>query len=761
MAISADGLNVLVLGHGLTEDDMDSRQDLYNWNVETQDFQLIGKEPAGALVGAFGLATYSPDGRYVAFATTSQLSADDTNFVIDEDGNPQSLPDVYLYEFATGTVTLVTPSQPGASEPSALSLKFSPDSSTLVIETDIQAAPADDAGTYDVYRYDISSEQLSLTAHGDGGFVLLGGALNGGPKKNISADGQWIALESNEQLTSEDANASFRDVYLHDGATGTNTLVSKPVSGGLEGESSFLDMSDDASKVLIWSAAQLSSEDIDGGIGDVYLWDRTTDTITLITDTGPDDTDGAALAIGFISSDGSRLVFNTAASLAVEDEDSVEDVYLYDVGTGAIRLLSATIPGGEEGSASGQLSDDGTAVLINGWAQLTADDTDVFRDAYLLDLATGQLLLASADVPNGNTEDYAGRSPDLDTRVLWLSATFGATFYRWDAESQSTIAVPRESNVPVGFQFSADGSAVAFTEYPSFASLWFGLTPASNDDVLEGTAGADTLEGGPGDDTYIVNDRGDQVVENPDEGVDTVLTILSKYALPPNVENLTFNGTGKFSGTGNELGNMLMGGDGKDTLLGLEGNDTLYGAGGADTLRGGPGDDTYKIDDPDAKVKEKPNEGIDTVLTTLTSYALPNHVENLSYTGIDFLSPGSQSFIGVGNKSDNMITGGSVNDDLSGFAGNDTLNGGAGADIMAGGSGGDLFFFRAGEADGDTVLDYAPGEDSLEIAGFGAGSSAMQINATDWEITSGIDGHTEIIHFTNRPALEITDFLFV
>lgn len=217
----------------------------------------------------------------------------------------------------------------------------------------------------------------------------------------------------------------------------------------------------------------------------------------------------------------------------------------------------------------------------------------------------------------------------------------------------------------------------------------------------------------------------------------------------------------RFSEAGDELDNTLTGGDGKDVLLGLGGNDTLYGAGGADKLRGGPGDDTYKVDDNAAKVKENPNEGTDMVLTTLASYDLPNNVENLTYTDADFLNPGTESFTGIGNKGDNIIRGGIGDDYLSGLAGSDVLIGEAGADIMAGGSGNDLFFFRAGETDGDTVLDFTPGEDLLELVGFGEGSFVSQLNATDWLITSGMDGHTEMIHFTNQPALEATDFLLV
>src|SRR5262249_9023567 len=60
------------------------------------------------------------------------------------------------------------------------------------------------------------------------------------------------------------------------------------------------------------------------------------------------------------------------------------------------------------------------------------------------------------------------------------------------------------------------------------------------DDRVDGGTGADAMFGGLGNDTYIVDNVGDVVSEDPDEGTDTVQTTLNAYALPTNVENLTF-----------------------------------------------------------------------------------------------------------------------------------------------------------------------------------------------------------------------------
>jgi len=120
---------------------------------------------------------------------------------------------------------------------------------------------------------------------------------------------------------------------------------------------------------------------------------------------------------------------------------------------------------------------------------------------------------------------------------------------------------------------------------------WDTLTGGAGDDVLDGGTENDRMTGGTGNDTYYVDNVGDRVYENANEGTDTVYSTID-FALGPDVENLILQGTA-VTGTGNGLNNKITGNSQANTLSGGNGNDTLTGGLGNDLLTGGTGRDDF------------------------------------------------------------------------------------------------------------------------------------------------------------------------
>ena len=83
----------------------------------------------------------------------------------------------------------------------------------------------------------------------------------------------------------------------------------------------------------------------------------------------------------------------------------------------------------------------------------------------------------------------------------------------------------------------------------------------SQGNQLDGGTGADLLEGGLNSDTYYVDNPGDLVIEQANEGSSDWVYASINYALTQNVENLALTGSAAINGTGNDLNNYLAGND--------------------------------------------------------------------------------------------------------------------------------------------------------------------------------------------------------
>ena len=212
-------------------------------------------------------------------------------------------------------------------------------------------------------------------------------------------------------------------------------------------------------------------------------------------------------------------------------------------------------------------------------------------------------------------------------------------------------------------------------------------------EIFHGLDGNDDIRAGGGDDTLNGGDGGDSLLGG--SGDDTI-----------------DGGNGNDWMRGEDGDDVMNGGAGRDRLFGEAGNDYLDGGASNDTMTGGDGDDTYVVDNASDVIVENADEGSDTVQTG-RSYELRDHLENLVLTGEDHVD-------GTGN---------SVANRISGTAGNNVLNGAAGDDALTGSSGIDTFVFETGTGN-DTVTDFTPGEDLLDLTSMFSGTFSDLMSLT-------------------------------
>jgi Ca2+-binding RTX toxin-like protein len=240
------------------------------------------------------------------------------------------------------------------------------------------------------------------------------------------------------------------------------------------------------------------------------------------------------------------------------------------------------------------------------------------------------------------------------------------------------------------------------------------------DNTLFGGRGADTLDGGGGQDiaSYYSTWEGTASIWHNGVSVNLATGLArdgdgsangGSLDVLFNIEHV-IGSVGADTLVGNDLANTLAGAEGADTLAGSGGLDTLEGGAGADRLDGGTGIDTASYGSSAA--------GVRVSLLLAAPQAGGGDAAGDVLLNIENLAGSAFGDTLTGNNSANFLSGSGGVDSLSGGGGADTLEGGAGADTLLGSSGADLFLFRSPMDGEDRIRDFDPaGGDRIAILG--------------------------------------------
>ena len=712
---------------------------------------------------ASDFAALSADGTWLVFQTEASNS-----FLSDSNG----WVDIWRQNRADGTLQRVSLTGAGtAPDGASFGAAISADGRHIAF-TSIAAnmQPEDMNGMADIFRRDMETGALlliSINSDGRAGNNVSFGAT-------ITGDGSKLAfLSAASDLVTTDTNNAI-DVFLRDLSANSMRLVSTAADGGQgnAGALNRPALSADGRFVAFDSLASNLLADDSNGRDDVFLKDMLTGAVTRAS-TAADGTQQNGGFQGtlrpVISADGRYVAFASSASnLVAGDTNGAIDVFRRDMLTGAIERVSITAGGvqGQRDSLDASISADGRFIAFTSLApDFAADDRPASADIFLKDMQTGALMLLSRNlsgVPGLGESVNAAISAD-GLRIAFASTV--GDLVAGDANAWQDIfeaALPRASDAISGTSAAdaLNGTAAADTILGLAGDDWLRghdgddrLEGGADADTLDGSAGADLMLGGPGHDQYVIRDAADRVIEAEDEGTDTAWVVLAGWTLPAHIEIGRLVGAANML-TGGDQGAQLVAGSGPSTLIGgagddvlwggahgdlLEGGagaDTLRGGTGADVMRGGTGHDHFIINNSGDMVEEAADAGIDTAWVTANGWVMPAHVE------IARLSGGATSVTGgglhqqlvaspllastlIGGAGDDVLWGDAHGDLLEGGAGADTLRGGTGADMMRGGTGHDHFIINNS---GDQV------EEADD-----AGIDTAWVAIDDWALPAGVE----------------------
>jgi Tol biopolymer transport system component len=404
--------------------DLNSASDVFLRDVDDGSLRLISARRSGApgSVPSVDLGYQRPslsaDRSRMAVVTSASLSANDTNRIWD----------VYLWDRAAGTWTLASVNTNGvAASRSSRSPVISGDGRIVAFVSDARdLAPMDTNRFDDVFVYDPSEGRTVLVSSNRFGATGPNN-LSTASAPMLSHDGEWVAFVSagRDMLPEPEVG---RSVYMRHWRTGflvrvPGTLRNRPTIELLP-----LHISDTAvvtflhisvsSAATLWVADPLDNRAFlhgtvlsrpavtpDGRFTAYVLntpgqpvhvfsrdaWTNLTLGVVLPTDNATTNLNRTDVDI---SNDGRRVAFLSSRSLDPRDTNATNDVYVFEMPTGPIRLVSGDRLGAGVGDAPAsalQISPDGRFIAFRSRASNLMPGTVSGDHLYLRDLESNLL----------------------------------------------------------------------------------------------------------------------------------------------------------------------------------------------------------------------------------------------------------------------------------------------------------------------------------------------------------------------------------
>jgi len=395
----------------------------------------------------------TPDGRYIAFVGST---------------NSADLGNVYLWEAQGGTTTLVSVNLSGATSTNGYSdtpavsangryVAFLSNATDLVTNVT--------SGEFHIYVRDLPSaatKLVSADAEGNGSGEAVGVI------PTISADGRFIAFDSQDDAYVPNDNNLSYDVFVRDTVGDTTELISQrhPSLQSLTANNfssvSANAISADGRFVTFVSMGNNLVPNDTNGYQDVFVRDLEVGTNILLSA----NAGGTGGGNGFsgnpvISGDGRYVVFvSRAGDLVANDTNGVDDIFVRQLQTGATAPVSINVDGtamGNGPSSAPAISADGRYVAFLSRALNLAPGSAGSSDhVYWRDLQTGTTVAVSV---NGRV--VAPPSMSGDGRYVVYSAIFPQQMFIWDSQTRATIYTNTSANLS-NYRISSGGTLLVF-----------------------------------------------------------------------------------------------------------------------------------------------------------------------------------------------------------------------------------------------------------------------------------------------------------
>jgi hypothetical protein len=317
----------------------------------------------------------------------------------------------------------------------------------------------------------------------------------------ISADGRYVAFQSQaSNLVSNDTNSSW-DIFVHDLEKGITARVSV-ASGGIQGNEGSLEalMSADGQYVTFSSYASNLVPNDTNGVWDVFIHERETGVTSRVSLASSGTQGNNISESSSISVDGRYVAFQSSASnLVPNDTNGVFDIFVHDRETGITARVSVASDGTQANNTSftSSISADGRYVVFRSTANnLVANDTNNVDDIFVYDRQTGTTSRVSI-ASNGTEGNNASEYPSISTDGRYIAFHSGASnlivgdtnnvddVFVHDRQTGQTNRISVASDGTQGNSYSYIPSILANSRYIAFRSYASNLVADDTNNVSD------------------------------------------------------------------------------------------------------------------------------------------------------------------------------------------------------------------------------------------------------------------------------------
>lgn len=349
---------------------------------------------------------------YPAISADGRFVTFKSNWLVSEDTSLDN--DVYVHDRQTGETSLASVASDGTlGNAEAWTGDISGDGRYVVFDSQASTLIAGDTnGRIDIFLHDRQTGETSRISVDSDGNQVPWHSMD----PVISQDGRYVAFRSEGDFESGVVTEGY-DLFVKDRQTGEVTLISTTYDGSINIagiRDPFISANGDY--ILFWSAGDALVEGDVNGATDVFFYDRQADELSIVSVSSDGAQGNMDSEFASVTADGRYVAFvSEASNLVTGDTNAKADIFVHDRQTAETRRISIGLAEAEANgdSTHPQISADGRYIAFASYAtNLVAGDTNNRDDVFVYDLDAEEIRLASMSTAGiqGNDTSYL---PDI------------------------------------------------------------------------------------------------------------------------------------------------------------------------------------------------------------------------------------------------------------------------------------------------------------------------------------------------------------